>query len=255
MNYVAQFVVPGLGSEPASREIVLYLSLFEAAVAEEIPPYFRKDYGESFRRHIESPVWVIQCLISNAIKEGEGSRDLASVANACADGALQAQLVGHVNDEARHCRLYLQLIDLVFPAALPERVHAEVRKQLPSLAHRIEPAPPIDSRQLLDYLIQINLGEVRTRVHQQLLEPVLHAYCPEANREKLRLALEWLSSDEARHIQYTAQRIGELSQRENAGDAKALFVSRSKDFNAYTERELGSQREGLFDTSLVRESC
>lgn len=251
MPYLGKFVVPAL-SGASDKHVRVYLSLFESAIIDEVPPYFREAYGSSFRKHVASPVWVIQCLISNAIKEGEGSADLATVANGCPDKSLRAQLVSHVNDEARHSRLYLQLVELVFPAALPAEVSQEVRAQLPPLQHEIVASGCLDTRQLLDYLIQINLGEVRTRVHQKLLEPVLFAYCPRANRGKLRRALGWLSSDEARHIEYTAQRIGQFAGEDISG-ARTLFAERSRLFNAYTERELGTQRTGFFAPVLIQD--
>ncbi|HYD36132.1 MAG TPA: hypothetical protein VEA60_00870 [Allosphingosinicella sp.] len=251
MRYVETFVLPAFEPESITSEVDLYLSFFHAAVADEVPPHFEAQYGESFRRHVTFPGWVIQCLISNAIKEGEGSRDLGDIASACLDPGLQAELVSHTDDEARHCRLYLQLVELIFPSAMPADLRAEIEKQMPPLSFRPDAAQPLKPRDLLDCLIQVNLGEVRTRIHQKLLEPVLHLYCPEADRGKLARALEWLSSDETRHIRYTAQRIGELSRIVGTADAEALFVSRARDFNAYTRRELGSQREGLFGPTLA----
>jgi len=248
MGYVARFVEPSLDAGVRDDATKLYLACFRAAVADDVPPYFLKEYGESFRRHILSPMWVIQCLISNAIKEGEGSLDLGVIADSCADGELRAQLVGHLEDEARHCRLYLRLIDVVFPGSLPKDVLTELEAKLPPLIHTPTEQPPMDDWQLLDSLIQVNLGEVRTCIHQRLLEPVLHAYCPPNNFPKLEQALKWLASDETRHIQYTAQRIGQLA-RANEGASKELFINRSRDFTAYTERELGAQREGLFERS------
>ena len=245
MSYVAQFVEPSLDADKRDARTDLYLAFFRAAVADHVPPYFRQEYGESFRRHVLSPIWVIQSLISNAIKEGEGSRDLGIVANSCPDREIRGQLVEHLEDEARHCRLYLRLIDIVFPASLPQDVLTEIENRLPPLVHRLTDIPPIEDWQLLDNLIQINLGEVRTCIHQRLLEPVLHAYCPVDSQPKLADALKWLASDETRHIQYTAQRIGQLGAADEAA-ARSLFVARSRHFNAYTERELGSQSEGLF---------
>jgi hypothetical protein len=240
-----QFVDSCLGAGAKSDASSLYLSFFRAAVADQVPPYFRKEYGESFRRHVLSPTWVIQCLISNAIKEGEGSRDLGTIADACTREDLRAQLIEHLEDEARHCRLYLRLIKIVFPEALPQAIVAEIEGRLPPLNHHSTSAPPLDDWQLLDNLIQINLGEVRTCIHQQLLEPVLQAYCPSGAQPKLTQALKWLSLDELRHIQYTAQWIGELSSADVPA-SEALFVVRSRHFNAYTRRELGVQQVGLF---------
>ena len=130
---------------------------------------------------------------------------LGIVADFCPDREIRGQLVEHLEDEARHCRLYLRLIDIVFPASLPQDVLTEIENRLPPLVHRLTDIPPIEDWQLLDNLIQINLGEVRTCIHQRLLEPVLHAYCPVDSQPKLADALKWLASDETlAHSIYSA---------------------------------------------------
>lgn len=252
MDYVARFVETALDEQGdiATRD---YLRLFGGAVARHVPPYFLADYGNSFRSHIENPVWVLQSLVSNAIKEGEGSRDLAKIANACTSAGLVDDLSQHVEDEAGHCRMYLRLADLVFPDALPDNVRGAVETQFPPMQHSQVEAASLETWRVLDYLIQVNLGEVRTRIHQKLLEPVLEAYCPHRNLDMLGRTLCKLSGDECSHIRYTARRIGELSKEFASTRVEELFWQRLLQFTAYTERELGSQRAGGFATSLVRD--
>ncbi len=53
----------------------------------------------------------------------------------------------------------------------------------------------------------MNIGEVRTRIHQLLLRPVITAYCSFGKREKLARILDSLLDDETRHVEYTARLI------------------------------------------------
>jgi hypothetical protein len=255
MKLVDIFLTPALSGAELSSDTERYVGLYERAVAYETPPYFLRSYGTSFRLHIENPVWVIQSLISNAVKEGEGSRDLAMVSDACDDLSLTSDLLVHVGDEARHCRMYLQLIDTVFPGAMSDPLRLEIGSQFPPLTHRATVIPKQTPWKMLDYLIQINLGEVRTRIHQKLLEPVLHTYCPDEHKEILCNTLCKLAGDECCHIKYTASRIGALAREFDSKEVEGLFFRRFAEFNRYTERELGSQKDGLFAAPLIRSRC
>jgi hypothetical protein len=256
MNYLNAYVVPALAGSERSRDVERYLELFDKGISKEVPPFFQADYGISFRHHIENPYWVIQSLVSNAIKEGEGSRDLASVADACESGELASDLAIHIGDEARHCRMYLQLIDTVFPIAMTADLRQTILQKFPPVTYQraVASVPFQTPWKMLDYLIQINLGEVRTRIHQKLLEPVLYAYCPEENKETLCRTLCKLAGDECCHIKYTASRIGALSREFGHDAVHDLFVRRFCEFNRYTDKELGRQRDGLFSTApLLRD--
>jgi hypothetical protein len=253
VTLVSHFVGPALSEAEHSVDVERYLQFFEVAVDLETPPYFLSSYGDSFRRHVENPTWVIQSLISNAIKEGEGSRDLAAVADGCEDIGLSSDLAVHIGDEARHCRMYLQLIEHVFPNALPDELRVKLTDRFPPLTYQAVEVQKQSNWKMLDYLIQINLGEVRTRIHQKLMQPVLEAYCPRENQDMLCKTSCRLADDECCHICYTASRIGALSREFDHEKVQLLFDTRVHDFSAYTERELGHQRFGLFAAPLIRE--
>jgi hypothetical protein len=246
------FVVPALSGGERSEDVGSYLMYLEAAVASEPPPFFAAEYGESFRAQVGNPVWVIQSLISNAIKEGEGSRDLALIADSCASAGLYSDLAEHVTDEAKHCRMYVSLIDTVFPTAVPDHVREAIVSKYPPARYSRQPGTQIGDWKLLDYLIQINLGEIRTRLHQKLMEPVLEAYCPDDNKDRLCSTLCALASDECCHIRYTASRIGALAREFRSIDVQALFSRRVEEFNLYTLRELGDQEKGPIAAPLIR---
>jgi hypothetical protein len=202
---------------------------------------------------VNNPVWVIQSLVSNAIKEGEGSQSLAMIADECERRSLSSDIAIHVTDEARHCRMYVGLIETVFPGALGTALRKRVASHFPPLRYvqRQRPVRPLWAT--LDYLIQVNLGELRTRIHQGLMEPVLHAYCPDENESKLCKTMDTLRCDECKHFQYTAARIGALAEEFTPTQVEELFIRRYQDFNRYTERELGTQADGLGAAPLIRD--
>jgi uncharacterized ferritin-like protein (DUF455 family) len=91
---------------------------------------------------------------------------------------------------------------------------------------------------MLDELSQMNIGEIRTRIHQLLMRPVIRAYCRETMRPRLQRVLDRLLNDETRHIKYTARLIDRLSSgREQA--AISVFSTRLAEFNEITLREVG----------------
>lgn len=253
VDLVSKFVTPALSGSEISSDVEEYLRLMEIAVQLEPPPYFQASYGESYRRHVCNPYWVIQSLVSNAVKEGEGSRDIAKIADMCEMVSLTSDLVIHLKDEARHCRMYLALIQLVFPDCLPKDAHAEIASRFPPVSYEACPESRKTLFHMLDYLIQINLGEVRTRIHQKLLEPVLESYCPDENRNALCKTLCKLAGDECCHIKYTASRIGSLAREFDQAVVEELFCRRFVEFNRYTDKELGSQKYGLPAAPLIRD--
>ena len=75
-THVERQVLPALAGAESSDDVALYLEQFETSTKHAVPIHFLAAYGNSFRQHVENPVWVIQSLISNAVKEGRGRRDL-----------------------------------------------------------------------------------------------------------------------------------------------------------------------------------
>jgi hypothetical protein len=87
-------------------------------------------------------------------------------------------------------------------------------------------------------LIQMNIGEIRTRIHQLLLRPVITTHCPPEGRAKLQRVLDSLLGDETRHIEYTARLI-EKAMKESAGFVRRTMRQRLDEFNQITLEEVG----------------
>jgi uncharacterized ferritin-like protein (DUF455 family) len=88
--------------------------------------------------------------------------------------------------------------------------------------------------ELIDHLVQMNMGEIRTRVHVALMAPILNALAADADREQVVRILNTLLSDEVRHIAYTARFIEKWSAGSTATAVAALYSRRLRDFNQVT---------------------
>ena len=100
---------------------------------------------------------------------------------------------------------------------------------------------------MIDELVQVNIGEIRTRIHQLLLRPVIMTYSAEAEHVRLSGLLESILSDETRHVAYTATLLEALSdQDEHLQDfIRTTFGQRLREFNEITLDEVdGRSFEG-----------
>jgi len=193
------------------------------AACRDAPPVFGSAwYGDRYRELATDPRWLAESLLVNAAKEGRGSRELWALAGRAPDPVIAEAVRGHALDESRHALMYLAILDLVFPGALGGRRPA-FRTLSPRFSAREH--PPVGrrarSRQMLDALIQMNLGEIKTRINQLLMMPVVTAYCPTASRGRLARILRVLLGDETRHVRYTAR----LIERAGAAGERAFVAA------------------------------
>ncbi len=193
------------------------------AACRGVPPVFGAAwYGDRYRTLATDPHWLAESLLVNAAKEGRGSRELWVLAGRASDPMIAEAVRGHALDESRHALMYLAILDLAFPGALGERRRPTFRALSPRYSAREQPPArrPARAREMLDALIQMNLGEIKTRINQLLMMPVVAAYCPPENRGRLARILRALLRDETRHVRYTAR----LIERAGAAGERA-FVS------------------------------
>jgi hypothetical protein len=223
-----------------------YAGALRAACAASPPPFGLFWYGQKFRSLARDPHWLALALVQNGAKEGEGARKLWRLGGRTGDALVAEQIRQHAVDESRHALLYVAMLETVFPHAVP----AELRPQLIKLSpryragDRLPSRSPLPWRRVLDELIQMNLGEIRTRINQALLGPVVTAYCPAAGRRRLRRILRSLMDDETRHVAYTA-RILERAIWEGRGEfVRRTMMHRLVQFNRLTMHEVGGDRYG-----------
>ena len=210
-------------------------------IEEQWPPFVDHWYGERYREFTLDPDWLARSFLANADKEAEGSRKLWKIAGGSRKFPFADAVRAHAVDEAQHARMYVAMLDLTFPGALSPR---DAEALLASYPLYIDEQPPLatlerDLQSLLDDIVQMNIGEVRTRIHQMLLTPVALAVAPAENREQLSAALARIYADEGRHIDYTAEILETYFSLGQGPALRALYARRLMDFGNLTLQEVG----------------
>lgn len=215
-----------------------------SAFSHDPPPYSQAWYGDTFRNLSANPYWLIQCLISNAAKEASGARELWQLAAAVQDKEVRDLLKKHAVDESGHSVLYIALVEVIFP----EAVDLDQRKDLLGVSPRFKmgnalpDADPCTTEFIIDQIVQINLGEFRTRLHQLLMEPVLRSICAIERVKKLDAILNTLAQEEREHLRYTTELLDGWCRNGYSSYIGDLVRRRSSYFNELTNIEVGEQR-------------
>jgi hypothetical protein len=215
-----------------------YWSAFVAACHEADPPFGLGWYGELFRKYAQDLSWLSNLLVLNAQKEADGSRQLWAFASRIEDEHCREKVRLHAIDESRHADFYISILGLIFPESYSA---AELRRY-----HDISPgfktsdqvqfSAPSSRQAVMDEIIQMNIGEVRTLINQLLMRPVLSVLCPDKNRERYEKLANSLCADEGHHIAYTADLI---EAHNDDGFVKSMFARRLADFSNITLQEVG----------------
>jgi hypothetical protein len=240
MSVVPDLTLAAL-NEKGIEPVPHYDSFLRAACDAHPPPYGMAWYGEKYREVAQDASWLANSLIANAAKEGEGSRKLWALAGRTPDGEEAEQIRRHAIDEARHARLYLKMLAIIFPDAVDSDLASELDKLSPGYTTNDQP-PKLASASpatVLDEVIQMNIGEIRTRIHQLLLRPVAMAHCSKQERPKLERVLDSLLADETSHIEYTARLIEKASENGSADFVRRTMAARLAEFNEITLQEVG----------------
>jgi hypothetical protein len=217
-----------------------YGRALRAACAASPPPFGFAWYGDRYRYHAADSSWFANSLIANAAKEGEGSMSLWSLSSRIKDAEIANLVRRHAIDESRHARFYISLLILTFPEMHEEIQAQQLSKLSPGFTLRDHPEPtdPSPEEQVLDELIQMNIGEIRTLIHQMLMGPVIVLHSPPNCRRRMQALMAGLGNDERVHIGYTAKLINAAS-KEHPRLVYGLMERRLRDFNKLTLTEIG----------------
>lgn len=240
MNQIAELTLSGLYQLNTRRNEFYEEALIEAC--DECPPVFgTQSYGEGYRSVASNPTWLATSLVANSAQEAEGSIKLTKMAKSTKNVALASKILDHAADESRHARLYMRMLELVFPgAAEPKLVHhmrelSQIWKtpKVDTLCHEFAISATIDE------LIQMNIAEIRTRVHHLLQRPVLLNFCGKKEQSTILPILDSLMRDETIHVYYTADLINEyVTSAQRRQEVLRLFKERLSDFNEITTQSL-----------------
>jgi bacterioferritin (cytochrome b1) len=240
MNIVANLTLEAL-AEKSNKSLEGYADSLCAACEMNPPPYGMSWYGEKYRQVSCDPHWLANSLIANAAKEGEGSRKLWDLTSRTEAPEVADQIRHHAIDESRHARLYIEMLDMAFPAAIDDDFRSTLYALSPGYTIKDSPEPSLSSSEaiVLDELIQMNIGEIRTRIHQLLLRPMILAHCPQENCDRLKRILDSLLADETKHIEYTANLIEEFIDKGHSNFVYQTMQKRLAEFNQITLTEVG----------------
>jgi hypothetical protein len=172
-----------------------------------------------------------------ATTENSGAHSLLSIWSGV-DYHQEAEdgLIKHAKDEAGHARLFVQLARLCFPANFaPGSLDTLERGLVPIRRDELKKSNcQVPPALLIDYIMQLNIVEIRTRLHLQLLAPMYHALAPAENRSRVEKILNGLARDETSHVSYTAKLIDEWARDEDIERLTGIYVCRLQDYNQHT---------------------
>jgi hypothetical protein len=240
MNIVSELTLEAL-KERGTESLNSYAAILRAVCKDNPPPFGMAWYGEKYRQLACNPIWLTHSLIENAAKEANGARGIWELAGRTDNQKIAEQVRIHAIDESRHARIYIAMLNIVFPYGVDESLSSTLYDMSPS--YKVKDRPKNLSKatetNVLDELIQMNIGEIRTRINQLLLRPVILAHCPSNQRRRLTRVLDSLLLDETRHIEYTACLIEQAIAGDFADFVRQTMHSRLTEFNQITLDEVG----------------
>lgn len=242
MNVVAATTIDALRAY-GIPELPTYDAVLAAACDAFPPPFGEKEYGDIYSSSACDPDWVALSLLTAAQSEGEGARHLWDMAACTLDPEIARQMQQHAIDEARHSRLYVTLLGLIFPEVADAKLRRRLARLSPGYTRNSPLVPAVGSPYAypatVDELIQMNIAEIRTRIYHLLQRPVLlERYCKPDQHPRVQQILDWLLADETGHIAYTARLIEREAQSSGSELVAKLMRERVKDFNEVTTQEL-----------------
>jgi hypothetical protein len=218
-----------------------YGDCLRAAFTEFDPIFTKEHYADFYLKcSSEVPAWIPSNILANAKKESDGAKLLYEFwRRVRGDALLENDVMFHIKDEIRHSKLFIALTELAFPQVADQPFIQTMRNELFSLneSEATKHAETLSQSEITDHLVQMNLGEIRTRVHISMIAPLISAFSPLENRSKVEKILAALVDDETAHIAYTAKHLEKLSQSVGAEELKKLFLRRLRDLHEYTVYE------------------
>lgn len=203
------------------------------------PPVFARERYSDFFWHCAGtvPGWLGQVVLANADAESDGSAKLLALWEGTHDNArVEREVLAHAQDEAGHAQLFVTLATLAFPDVLAPEAEAAHRGGLTRIRkpHLTKAPATITEDVLIDHLVQMNIGEIRTRLHMHLLGPAIHAFTSVPDRPRVATILQRLADDEVRHIGYTARLMEDWCTTGDRARIARLYAVRLAEFDQIT---------------------
>jgi hypothetical protein len=219
----------------------MYPAALIRACASRPPPFGMAWYGDQYRSVAIDPLWVALSLIANASRRGQDAQELWGLAARVSDQAMANRLKRHAYEEACHADTYISLLEATLPEMLNDDFRNMVTAVRPSYGSTRESAgsggEATVSLELLDEIIVINLREIRTRIHQLLLRPIVRAHCPSNNLSRVDRLFGELLGNEGSHILYTARLLEDACHRGEYANVSKRMIERLAELNQKTMDE------------------
>jgi hypothetical protein len=222
----------------ADDDLSHYSDCLRAAFRITEPVFVRERYGEFFWRCATTvPGWLAIVVIANASAESEGSAKLVKLWQGIQTNEdVAEEVLVHAEDEAGHSRLFVELAGAAFPSMLPRTTVRAAKRSMTTVSRRRleKSCESHDEHFVIDNLVQMNIGEIRTRAHMHLLGPAVFAASPDSKRDWVRGTIERLGRDELRHIGYTARHMESWCRDGQKDRIAMLYATRLKEFHVLT---------------------
>ena len=242
MDHVEDFLL--VLREHTDDDLPRFTDIVRKAFRESDPVFFRERYSEFFFKCASTiPGYIGNCVVANADKESEGSSGLFALwQGAAANAAISKDLLFHAKDESRHSKLFIEMSGLAFPWQFSQESCRSKRSELFTITPEMIASGQKQMRDedLMDHLVQMNMGEIRTRLHVAMLAPVIFAFTPADNKPRVKQILEGLVLDEIRHISYTARFIEAWCDEGATQRIADLYNRRLRDFHRLTVEQTES---------------
>jgi len=221
-------------NDDLSRYTVLMKDAFQ-----QVGPIFTKPQYVDFFWHCAStvPGWIADVVLANADAESQGAKKLVDLwKSTTIDKEIEDSILFHAKDEARHSHLFVKLDSIAFPESNTDGELSKIKDGLTKINSHdlVKDGVSVSNYDLLDYLVQMNMGEIRTLVHMHFLGPVIFAMTPKESKDKVYTILQGLAKDEVIHIGYTSKLIEDWCNDSNYTVAKHLYHNRLMDFHKLT---------------------
>jgi len=245
MSAIHRLVVQSLRSIDATPHEEYEKALLGAF--EQHPPVQENNwFGRHYFNLARDKAWFANSLIENARMEGYGSAQIWKFSNRLTDQEYIAKVRQHSLDESRHARIFVMMLNVVFPNALDnDELRFAVESLYPGFTPKNPPpdeqVPPdllIEGESALDELIQVHLTEIRALVLQHLLRSAILAHTPSESQNTIRKFMASLIRDESKHIEYTAGLFEDAIHNGHRDFVFTTIAARQAALNELTYEEL-----------------
>jgi hypothetical protein len=246
-----------LDSEPLDH----YKGFLRDACDQSPPAHGMDWYGMRYRELASDPIWFANSLVVNSEREGYGSQRIWLFADLIRDQYTATLVRGHSIDESQHSRMFIRLLELIFPNSVDDELRSALFELSPGYTKKRNPGigpatVSCSDEEILDEIIQVNLVEIRSLFLQLLLRPVALAYCPPGNVVKVKRILDFLLRDEVRHIEYSARCIERVVAAGKAELVRVHMIERQAGLNDITCSEVeGEEYRFCGDCTGCSRSC